>query len=79
MVAFTRTFPDAIVGRDGILRLVSVDAKEWVYANTTLKDHCDQSTIPDKIWPQAGLTDLMSQDGLLVRRQRQAQVVVPIR
>jgi hypothetical protein len=65
------TFPDAIVFPDGTIRLVSVDAKSWAYSNTDIKRNCTISTVPDYDAFEDSVPQLMSDDGLVVKYERQ--------
>ena len=62
-----QTFPDAIVFPDGIIRLLSVDAKSWAYSNTKLKDYCTVNTVADYVVFDCSVPQMMSDDGLVVR------------
>jgi hypothetical protein len=64
-------FPDAIVFPDGTIRLVSVDAKSWAYSNTDIKRNCTISTVPDYDAFEDSVPQLMSEDGLVVKYERQ--------
>ncbi len=64
-------FPDAIVFPDGTIRLVSVDAKSWAYSNTDIKRKCTVSTVPDYDAFEDSVPQLMSDDGLVVKYERQ--------
>jgi hypothetical protein len=66
-----QTFPDAIVFPDGTIRLVSVDAKSWAYSNTDIKKRCTISTVPDYNAFEDSVPHLMSDDGLVVKYERQ--------
>ena len=67
-------FPDAIVFQDGTIRLVSVDAKSWVYGNTTIKNGCTISTVPDYSHFTDRVPQAMSDDGLVVRYERRSVI-----
>ena len=60
------TLPDVIVERDGLVRLVSADAKSWTLQNTNIRDRGGISDT-NRIEDRAVL--LMSDDGLLVMRR----------
>jgi hypothetical protein len=64
-------FPDAIVFPDGTIRLVSVDAKSWAYSNTNMQSKCTISTVPDYDVFEDSVPQSMSDDGLIVKYERQ--------
>ena len=64
-------FPDTIVFPDGTIRLMSVDAKSWAYSNTDIKRKCTVSTVPDYDAFEDSVPQLMSDDGLVVKYERQ--------
>jgi hypothetical protein len=66
-----QTFPDAIVFQDGTIRLVSVDAKSWAYSNTNMQERCTISTVPDYDVFEDSVPQSMSDDGLVVKYERQ--------
>jgi hypothetical protein len=61
-----RALPDVIVERDGLLRLVSADAKSWTDQNTNIRD-C--GGIRDIVRIEDGAAQLMSDDGMVVMRR----------
>ena len=66
-----QTFPDAIVFPDGTIRLVSVDAKSWAYSNTDIKKRYTISTVPDYNDFEDAIPQMMNDDGLVVKYERQ--------
>lgn len=70
MNATISKIPDVIVQSGGMVRLVSADAKSWAYANTDIKRHHSNDAVPDVIWTNHSVIDLMSDSGLVVARQR---------
>jgi len=70
MSSHTR-FPDAIVFPDGTIRLVSVDAKSWAYSNTQIKKRCTISTVPDYIIFSDSIPQMMNDNGLVVKHEKQ--------
>ena len=61
-------FPDAVLLPDGRVRIVSVDAQEWVKSNTS----CFDGEIPRIILfdDPRDIIDAMDMDGLTVRTKR---------
>ena len=66
-----QTFPDDIVFPDGTIRLVSVGAKSWAYSNTNIQERCTISTVPDYDVFEDSVPQSMSDDGLIVKYERQ--------
>ena len=65
------TIPDAIVFPDGTIRLVTSAAKQWAYSNTEVKNSCSVSTVPDYVDFEDSIPQMMEDDDLVVKRERQ--------
>ena len=61
-----QALPDVIVERDGLIRLVSADAKSWTIQNTNIRD---AGGIQDKNLIDHSALDMMAGDGLVVMRR----------
>jgi len=66
-----KTFPDAIVFPDGTIRLVTESAKQWAYSNTEVENSCSVSTVPDYVDFEDSIPQMMEDDELVVKRERQ--------
>ena len=70
-MSIRQTFPDAVLLPDGSLRLVTQDARSWMYSNTNLSCPCSGANdVPQFILPAPGLVDVMRLDGLVVREKK---------
>ena len=61
------TLPDVIVERDGLVRLVSQDAKSWTLQNTNIRD---TGGIQDRNLIDHSALEVMASDGLVVMRRK---------
>ena len=62
------TFPDVILYANGIIRLVTEDARSWAYSNTSLSQTHDSMNIPSIFRLEGVTTEELEHDGLFVRR-----------
>ena len=65
------TFPDAIVFPDGTIRLITAAAKKWAHTKTEVKDTCSADAVPDYDVFTENIPKMMSDYGLVVRREKQ--------
>ena len=65
------TFPDVIVFPDGTIRLITGAAKQWAFSNTEVKNSCSVSTVPDYVDFEDSIPQMMEDDELVVKRERQ--------
>jgi hypothetical protein len=64
-------FPDAIVFPDGTIRLITAAAKKWAHTKTEVKDTCSADAVPDYDVFTENIPQMMSDYGLVVRREKQ--------